>query len=331
MPWSAGTYTLPRDMTNDDSAGIPIVASNFDEQFEDIRDGVNLTLTKDGQNEPTANLPMGSFRHTDVGAGVAATDYTRLDQLQSNSAKFARATGAGSYVVNLSPSAVLSDGMEVAFIVSATATATDPTLQVNDASAKTITYQNALSVQANQIQPEAVYKVAFNSSADVFQLINTQIATATTRGIVGLAATAEMSAGGISANAVDSIVHGPVIVIETSVTVSGFSATNDTVDYKLTRHGREVTLDVQQFTRTDGTGTTMGLASGVIPAGMRPLGTKVFPVRINNATAAFGLGLAFVTQAGSVGFNISIEGSAFSAGNTARGWDNFAITWVQAN
>jgi len=334
MPWSAGTYTLPRDMTDDDSAGIPIVASNFDEQFEDIRDGVNLTLTKDGQNEPTANLPMGTFRHTNVGVGVAATDYLRIDQAQQGFGQFARAaTSANNFEVALSPSAVIADGMVVNFITSTSNVSASPTLQVGDATARELQYKDGNAITQNDLPPGA-YTVVYDVSADTFKLLNyglAGVAGTIVPGLVGLAVTANMSAGGNSAAAVESQTHGNIIVIETSVTVTGFSATDDTVDYKLTRHGREVTLDVQQFTRTDGTGTTMGLVSGVIPAGMRPLGTKVFPVRINNATAAFGLGLAFVTQAGGVGFNISIEGSAFSAGNTARGWDNFAITWVQAN
>jgi hypothetical protein len=43
--------------------------------------GLTMAVTKDGQQTPTANLPMGGFRHTNVGAAVNSTDYARYDQV----------------------------------------------------------------------------------------------------------------------------------------------------------------------------------------------------------------------------------------------------------
>ena len=333
MPWAAGTYTLPRDMTDDDSAGIPIVASNFDEQFEDIRDGINNTLTKDGQNVPSANLGMATFRHTNVGAAQAGTDYVRVDQSQQNFGRFVRATTSGNeYTVNLSPSVSLADGMVINFVISTTNVSTSPTLTLNSASSKELQWKDGNSITQNDLAPGA-YSVVYDVSADTFKLLNYGLATiggGGAPGLVGLATSAQMSAATVqSAFAVGAAAHNDIIKIDTSVTVTGFSATF-TTDYELHKHGNMVTLDLPAVSRSDGNATTMGLASTFIPSGMRPDGTKVYPYRIQSS-AGFDLGLLFVTQAGQVGFNKSVIGSAFSAGDAVKGWDNGTVTWVAQN
>ena len=44
--------------------------------------GLGNCLTRDGQGQPTANLPMAGFRHPGVANGVARTDYAALGQAQ---------------------------------------------------------------------------------------------------------------------------------------------------------------------------------------------------------------------------------------------------------
>ena len=78
----SGTYVLP--------PGNPVVPSTViqtawaNTTMTDLANGLTGSIAKDGQTVPTANLPMGTFRHTGVGAATQATHYARADQVQAN-------------------------------------------------------------------------------------------------------------------------------------------------------------------------------------------------------------------------------------------------------
>lgn len=54
----------------------------FNTLEQDFSSGLTQSLSKDGQTVPTANLPMGSFKHTGVANGSAVTDYAAVGQVQ---------------------------------------------------------------------------------------------------------------------------------------------------------------------------------------------------------------------------------------------------------
>jgi len=53
-----------------------------DAEMNDIATALTQSLSKDGQTVPTANLPMGGYRHTNVDDAASRTDYARADQVQ---------------------------------------------------------------------------------------------------------------------------------------------------------------------------------------------------------------------------------------------------------
>ena len=89
MAWSGGTFTRVDGTTgwqDDEAAGTGIESGLMDTAFNDLAtDGINQTLNKAGQNSPTANLPMGGFKHTGVAEASASDEYTTQGQLQDNS------------------------------------------------------------------------------------------------------------------------------------------------------------------------------------------------------------------------------------------------------
>jgi len=78
--WISGSFSVSVDMSANAAAGINIVASAFSNQMDVVKTGINNCLTKDGQNTPTANLPMGGFRHTSAGAATATDQYIRVKE-----------------------------------------------------------------------------------------------------------------------------------------------------------------------------------------------------------------------------------------------------------
>lgn len=86
MAWSGGTYTKWNGVGGwvTDSLTYGIVPDRHDTQDTDFQNGINNCLTKDGQNTPTANLPMGGFKHTGAGSASGTGQYTTYNQLQDS-------------------------------------------------------------------------------------------------------------------------------------------------------------------------------------------------------------------------------------------------------
>lgn len=77
MPWSAGTYARlygSAGWVNDRDAGTKILATRHDSHDQDLADGINACLKKDGTNAATADLNAGGFKITNLGTPTATTD-----------------------------------------------------------------------------------------------------------------------------------------------------------------------------------------------------------------------------------------------------------------
>lgn len=75
MPFNgSGTMSLVHNWVTDRNDGIKIQASRMDAQDEDIRDALSLTLLRDGQASPTANINWGGFKINNLGDAANDTD-----------------------------------------------------------------------------------------------------------------------------------------------------------------------------------------------------------------------------------------------------------------
>lgn len=80
----SGTYSLPAG--NPVVSGTTISSTWANNTLSDIATALTASIAKDGQTVPTANLPMGSFKLTGLGAGTAAGNSLRFEQLFSQGA-----------------------------------------------------------------------------------------------------------------------------------------------------------------------------------------------------------------------------------------------------
>lgn len=81
MAWNgAGVYTLSAAYYPEVN-GTTIDAVRYNGLMADIATGINKAFAKDGQNVPTANLPMGGFKFTGLAAGSASGDSVRYEQV----------------------------------------------------------------------------------------------------------------------------------------------------------------------------------------------------------------------------------------------------------
>ena len=126
----SGTYNLP--------AGQPVVTGTtisstvHNALATDIATAMTASLAKDGQTVPSANLPMGGFKHTGVADGSARTQYSACGQIQDGGlALIGSAAGADTITGSLTPAiTAYASGMKVILVPAASNTGA-VTLQLN--------------------------------------------------------------------------------------------------------------------------------------------------------------------------------------------------------
>lgn len=146
----AGNYSNPYP---DFVSGTTIESAQVDANNADIATALTASIAKDGQTVPTANLPMGGFKHTGVAVASARTDYARADQVIGSVLDYAADTGtATAYAIAPSPGvSAYVVGQRFAFKATNANSGADPTLAVNSLTAGIIYWPNGASLIAGEI------------------------------------------------------------------------------------------------------------------------------------------------------------------------------------
>lgn len=181
MPWSGGTYTRTdgtRTGSNifqqQSAAAIPITDTLMDTEAQDMATAINNTLTRDGQNSPTADLPMGSFKHTGVANASARTHYGVVGQIQDGSYLYAAGSGTDTITASLSPAVTAyANGMQVCIRAANANATTTPTLNLNGVGAVTITKVGGTALAVGDIVGSGhELLLRYNSTSTRFELLN---------------------------------------------------------------------------------------------------------------------------------------------------------------
>lgn len=99
-----GTYTGSTVWNQDATNGVKIESARHDTHDQDIATALSNCVCKDGQTTITANLPMSTYKHTNVAVATARTDYARYSQVQdSGSVHAADGGSANTYTLTLAP------------------------------------------------------------------------------------------------------------------------------------------------------------------------------------------------------------------------------------
>jgi len=122
MPWSGGNFTQkvgpspiftgPTVWEQDAAAGILIEAARHDYHDQDLADGIDACINKNGANSPTSDINWGGFQITNIGAGATSTAAANVSQtvtaasLDSGTNILTLTRGAGDVTVDLSSLAV---------------------------------------------------------------------------------------------------------------------------------------------------------------------------------------------------------------------------------
>lgn len=134
----SGTYALPAG--NPVVTGTTVSSTTHNATMSDIADALTASLAKDGQTAATADLPMGGFKHTNIGNGSARSHYPSIAQIQDGPLTLVGSVAGTANAVtgNLAPAAAAYvAGLQIVLIPTATNTAA-ATLNLNSLGVKNI-------------------------------------------------------------------------------------------------------------------------------------------------------------------------------------------------
>ena len=215
----AGTFLI-------NSAGQPVVAGTtisetvFNALTADLANGLSTAITKDGQTTATANLPMGGFKLTNLGAGTASTDSARLGQVQSGAVTLLAITGTDTVVGTLTPTlTAYATGQQFSFVAAGTNT-TSMTLNIDSLGVKAITRSGATALIAGDITVGKMITVIYDGTQ--FQTSDARVPIST--GVSGLG-TGVATALGVAVTGSGSVVLSASPTLTGTMTAATISAT----------------------------------------------------------------------------------------------------------
>lgn len=151
-------------------SGTVISSTAFNALTADLANGLTTALTKDGQSTPTANIGMGNFKITNLGAATLSTDAVRYGQLQSNADKLLTVTGTDTLTATASPAlTAYAAGNMFSFVVANTNTGA-VTINIDGLGAKSITRTGSTALVAGDMVANQVALIAYDGTR--FQLLD---------------------------------------------------------------------------------------------------------------------------------------------------------------
>ncbi len=173
---SNGTHSGSTTWQQDEAATLDILSTLHDAHDQDIADGLTNCITKDGQTTPTANIPLGGFKITNLGAGTSRTDAARVSQVQDGALSYGGTTAGSSnaFTAALTP-AITAYALGMLIVVRADRANTGAaTLNVNTIGAKDIKkYNGSTALVANDILAGQCYILEYDTaSGGYFNLLN---------------------------------------------------------------------------------------------------------------------------------------------------------------
>ena len=173
MSYSSGTFSI-------NSSGQPVVTGTvisstvFNALTADLATGLSTCVLKDGTQTLTANIPMGAFKLTGVGAATARTDAATLANIQDGTGIYVGTVGGTADAITLTPAPAITAyaAGQAFFWIASGANTGAVTLAVSGlASPKAITKNGTTALSAGDIPSGALVGARYDGTR--FQLMDT--------------------------------------------------------------------------------------------------------------------------------------------------------------
>lgn len=296
----SGGYTQPvADFVPGDVAS----AADVNSWLDDLGAEIANSIAADGQTPATATLPMGGFKHTNVAAAAARTDYARADQVLNSTLIWGGTAGGSTTAITIAPTiapAAYAAGQFFLFLMGGSACGNAPTLNVSTLGAKNIYKKDsATALVSGDIPANAIVAVVYDGTQ--FQMVNVPQTLA-------LAALSVPAVATGTGDATDTTGVG---------TIRGANATGTD------KAGGQVLLKAGQGT---GTGAGGAVTIQTAPAGSTGSSANALVTALNVDTAG-----AIQTGTASAAAGHTTAGSVTAPAARGARFKNTAKVWVKFN
>lgn len=169
----SGTYTLPAG--NPVVTGTTISSTWANSTLSDIATALTGSIATDGQTTPVANLPMGTYAHTNVANATVRNMYGAAGQVQDNTFQYLTSV-SGTDVVTATAAVGMTayvTGQRFTLVAAGTNTGA-VTLNINSIGAKAVTKNGTTALAAGDIASGQAIEVVYDGTQ--FQL-SSRVAT----------------------------------------------------------------------------------------------------------------------------------------------------------
>jgi hypothetical protein len=164
MARSGGVMTIPYpDFVNGTTAD----ADQVDANNTDIVNELTNSIAADGQTNPTANLPMATYKHTGVGNATARTHYAAAGQVQDSAFTYCGTAGGTQNALTLSPTPAITayaEGQCFVGVIGASSTSSTATLAVSGLTAKAIQINGAALSASVVLETGKLYRFDYDGT-----------------------------------------------------------------------------------------------------------------------------------------------------------------------
>jgi hypothetical protein len=167
MPFNgSGSFNLIYNWQTDAANGLNISSSRMQGQDADIASGLSLCMTKDGQQQAAANLPMGGFTLTNIANATAQKQPISVQDFQNGTPTWLGTVSGTDTIIgaaNIAPSAY-ARGQRFRFISAGANTTSAVTLNVNGLGAVSVTKLGATTLAVGDIRSGQIVEVTYDGT-----------------------------------------------------------------------------------------------------------------------------------------------------------------------
>ena len=179
MPYNGSGTFAPPPANYPAVALTPITSANRNAVDADFATGLTTAITTDGQTTVTANIPLGGYKLTGVGAATARTDAASLASLQDGTGVYVATVGGTVDVVTLTVTPAITAyaaGQTFRFIA-AGANTTSVTVNVSGLGAKALTKNGSTALVAADIPSGTMVEMTYDGTRFITNSVTGNLST----------------------------------------------------------------------------------------------------------------------------------------------------------
>jgi hypothetical protein len=167
MPFNgSGSYALPYNWQTDATNGLNISSSRMQGQDADIASALSICMTKDGQQQAAANLPMGGFTLTNIANATAQKQPISVQDFQNGTPTWlGTVTGTDTITgaASIAPAAY-ARGQRFRGVTAGANTTSAVTLNVNGLGAKPVVKNGSIALAVGDLTSGQVFEVTYDGT-----------------------------------------------------------------------------------------------------------------------------------------------------------------------